>query len=338
MSIKIFYTFIIQTMDKKINKSNSINTEWIFARVFDRMQMLRKHKDDLLNVLNNIEPAWCVISKIQHESIITRNEYRSLKKFIEDRWLSTDIASVYENTLTSRDKEWTLNDLCEFTQIVENYPFVVDADEVREDLSSLLGDWIAEIRKNWKWWLVKKIKSPDWEDKIQILFDHNHSQTWILTFNQDEYDKYGLIEVKNYHKEYSFHSPCDTMFLQKEEEPLNRFIDLWRYTMMKGFDRDNIWFSIKLWWQYKILYKDVSEKWIRIYEIWMPFESGWNAIIDWFDSFNTFEAEMKWLWNVKFKKSYDDSWKLNWIYAFKKKRFGWEEQVRARNKKIDTIL
>jgi hypothetical protein len=33
----------------------SENTEGMFARIFDRLGMLRKYKDDLLNILNDLE-------------------------------------------------------------------------------------------------------------------------------------------------------------------------------------------------------------------------------------------------------------------------------------------
>lgn len=300
--------------------------EGMFERVFHRLRILRNYKRDLLEVLDDLEPAWCVISKIQHQFTITKSEHNLLKKFIENMGLSTDISSVYGGVLPSLDKEKNLTDLNNFTQLALNYPFIVDADEVREDISSQLWEWIAEIRKDWKRWLIEKCKVDGQQDTIRILFNPTYSQNWVLAFSKEEYDKYGLIEVKHYNN-----NQYNIMFLHNPGE-MKSLEDIWRYTMLQNFDRDNIGFSYKWKWIFKLLHKDISSEWIKIYEVWVSFKSAWDDIVKWFNSFNTFEAVMWDIWKVTFKKSYDDSWKLRWIYAFKKKRFSWEEQVRARDK------
>lgn len=300
-------------------------TEGMFARVFDRIGMLRKHKDDLLNILNTIEPAWGVISKIQHWSVITQTEHILLKKFIEKRWLHTDISSVYDQVTLSCNKEWTLTDLNNFIQLALNYPFILCVDEVREDVASQLEEWMAEIWLNKRRWLVKK----DNEGISSLFSSFYWIQWWSLTGLEYEYKKYWLIEVKNY--PHGDDNSYNIMFLQKKENN-SEFTNIWSYEMLQGFDRDGVWFCMYWWLLYWILHKDTSSETVRIYEILAALKSNWDDIRKWFDSFNIFEAEIEKIWKVTFKKRYDESWKLNWIYAFKKKRFGLEEQVRSRDK------
>lgn len=306
-----------------------------FERVFSRFKILEDKKTDILYIFNSIETIKQIIYKMNQGYIITKTEYNQIEEFKKKGGLSTKIIDIWvENPFNDCQYEYINGnkDSNLLTSLIDNYPFVVDADEVREDVWSLLGEWIAEIWKNWNWWLVKKIELPDWKKGISTLFDHNHSQGWALTFSQDEYHKYGLIEVID-HKVISQDS-YNIMFLQREKEPLDRFVRLWwNYHMLQNFDKDGIWFTFWWWSYYYLIHKDISSQWVKIHQIWAYLKSNWDDIRKWFDSFNTFEAEIHKFWKVTFKKSYDDSWKLIWISAFKKKRFGWEEQVRARDKK-----
>lgn len=323
--------------EKSISYLDSIkDASTSFERLLSRFKTLEDKKADILYILNSVETIKQTIYKMKQGHIITRVEYTQMKDFIKKNWLSTKIIDIWsENPLLDCQHEYIKGkeDSSLLSSIMCNYPFVVDADEVREDISSQLWDWIAEIWQNWEWWLVKKIELPNWEKGISTLFDYNNSQGWALTFSQDEYDKYGLIEVIN-HKVISQDS-YNIMFLQREKEPLDRFIRVWtwNYHMLQDFDRDGIWFTFGWWPYYYLIYKDTSPQWIKIYKISAYLKSNWDAIKKWFDSFNTFEAEIHKFWKVTFKKSFDELWKLRWICAFKQKRFGWEKQVRARDKK-----
>lgn len=298
--------------------------------ISQRLSIIQEWKNSILNLLNNLEENYKILMKIRTNQIITKKEHKSITDYIHICAYQSRPVDIL-NIIRPKDTQDHSKTIREIYPFVKDYPFVVDADEVREDISSQIEEWMAEIWKNWKRWLVRKAKWPDWEDIIKTLFDHNHSQWWVLTFNQEEYEKYGLIKVIS-HKvisEDSFH----IMFLQREKKPLDRFVRLWwNYHMLQGFDKDGIWFNFGWWPWYYLIHKDISSDWIKINKISEALKSNWDDIRKWFDSFNTFEAVMWDLWKVTFKKSYDDLWKLRWIYAFKKKRFGGEEQVRARDK------
>lgn len=299
--------------------------------IWQRLAIIQEWKNSILNLLNNLEENYKILMKIRTNQIITKKEHKSITDYIHVCAYQSRPVNILDTIKpkNTADHRKTIREIAPF---VKDYPFVVDADEVREDIANQIEEWMAEIRKNWRRWLVKKTKSPNWEDEIQTLFDHNHSQWWVLTFNQEEYDKYGIIEVRS--SKVISHDSYHIIFLQRGKKTLDRFIRLWwNYHMLQNFDRDGIWFNALGWWLYKLMHKDISPQWIEVYEIWVSFKSNRNDIRKWFDSFNTFEVIMWDLWKVIFKKSYDDSWKLIWIYAFKKKRFGWEEQVRARDKK-----
>lgn len=308
--------------------TNTVNDD--LRNLWQRLSTIQQEwKDSILYLLNNLEENKKTLIKINNNQIITQKEYIDCVNFLgicDYHWPSNLLGIM--KLIWGSDHEDNMNRIYPF---VEDYPFVVDADEVRGDIASQLEEWMAEIRKDWRRWLVKKTKSPDWEDEIQILFDHNHSQDWVLTFNQEEYEKYWFVKVIN-HKvisEDSYH----VMFLKREKEPLDRFIRLWwNYHMLKEFDKDGIWFNFGWWPWYYLIHKKISSDWININRISEALKSNWEDIRKWFDSFNTFETEMKGLWKVTLKKSYDNSWNLIWISAFKKKIFGWEEQVRARDK------
>lgn len=298
--------------------------------IWGRLAIIQEWKNSILDLLNNLEENYKILIKIRTNQIITKKEHKNITEYIHICAYQSRPVHILE-TIKPQNTTDHIKTIREIYPFVKDYPFVVDADEVREDIANQLEEWMAEIWKNWKWWLVKKAKWPDWEYTIQTLFDHNHSPWWVLTFSQEEYKKYGLIEVRSYST--SLKDFYGIMFLQREKEPLDRFVRLWwNYHMLQDFDRDCIWFNSLGWWLYKLMHKEISAKWIEIYEVWVSFKSNEYDIRKWFDSFNTFEAEIEKYWKVIFKKSYDDSWKLIWIYAFKKKRFGWEEQVQARDK------
>ena len=299
-----------------------------------RMDFIEIQKNQLFELLNGIEKYKKILRKMEKNQIITKKEHEEIEQFIKIWGISTIVFNLLGNRQLISENEHR-QDSISIVRFIATYPLVVDADEVREDIWSLLGDWIAEIRKNWKWGLVKKDKLSWWEDVIRFLFNLGWSQPWVLTFSKEEYDKYGLIEVRNYLYWNGNQSYYNTMFLKKIEELENwnfYFLDLWKYSMLQIFDRDNIWFSTFWWWHYKIIHKDISAEWIKIYEIWTPFKSNWDIVRKWFDAFNTFEAEIKNIGKVIFKKKYDTSGNLLWIYTFKKKRFGWEEHIATRDK------
>jgi hypothetical protein len=253
-----------------------------------------------------------------------------LKKFIKERGLHTDISDVYGQTLTSKDQQWTLTDLTNFIQLVENYPYVVDADQADESISRLLWSWITEIWKNEKWGLVTKDYLSWWEKCIRVLFSHHSSQFWVLHFSEEEYNKYWLIEVVG----QTQNGLSNKMFLHKvnysDDVGIHSFKSLWSYTMPNNFDRDAVSFSYKWDGYYRILYKDISSTWTQIYEILPAIKADRDVINKWFDEFNSLEVDMKWSGKVILRKQYDDKWQLSWICVFKKRLLGWEEKLNAR--------
>ncbi len=313
--------------------TNTVNDD--LRNLWQRLSTIQQEwKDSILYLLNNLEENKKTLIKINNNQIITQKEYIDCVKFLEIcgyHWPSNLLGIM--KLIWGSDHKDNMNRIYPF---VKDYPFVVDADEVREDIASQLGEWIAEIRKNGKWWLVRKGEAT-WIREMMTLFDPKYwIEWWVLTFSEEEYEKYGLIEVRHYYDKINPRI-YNVMFLQKIQYPNSKynefyFKNIWRYEMLQSFDRDGIWFCMYWWWQYGMLHKEISSQWIKIYELWVNIDSNWDTILKWFDSFNTFETEMKGLWKVTLKKSYDDSWKLRWISAFKKKRFGWEEQVRARDK------
>lgn len=303
--------------------------------ISQRLSIIQEWKNSILNLLNNLEENYKILMKIRTNQIISKKEHKSITDYIHICAYQSRPVDIL-NIIRPKDTQDHSKTIREIYPFVKDYPFIVDADEVRQDIWSILGEWIAEIRKNWKWWLVRKGEAT-WVGEMMTLFDPKHwIEWWVLTFSEEEYKKYGLIEVRHYKDKINSQS-YNIMFLKKIQYPNPKydefyFENIWYYDMLQGFDRDGIWFNYLCDWLYKLIHKEISPQWIKIYEIWVGFKSTWYDIRKWFDSFNTFEAIMWDLWKVTFKKSYDDSWKLIWIYAFKKKRFGWEEQVRARDK------
>jgi len=201
--------------------TNTIN-QWL-EDFWRRLSIIQEWKNSILDLLNNLEENYKILIKIRTNQIITKKEHKNITDYIHIcayQSRPVDILNIIKPKDTI-DHSKTIREIYPF---VKNYPFVVDADEVNEDISRLLENWISEIRKNWNRWLVKKAKWPDWEDEIQTLFDHNHSQAWVLTFSQEEYEKYGIIEVRTYPLWVSEFNYYNTIFLQKENDLENWWV------------------------------------------------------------------------------------------------------------------
>ena len=296
------------------------NTEAMFDKISYRMQVLTNHKDELLHILNTFESAAYIISEIQHWSVITQTEHTLLKKFIEDRWLSTEVSSIYKETY-SHDKEWTLNYLNNFTQFVDTYPYVVDADQVSNIHKPLSNDIVC-IRKDNKIGIIKK-----WIDGIEYLLSPD-TYTWVLTTTDDEYEKYGVVEIVHHIGEKGKLETdyTETTFLQvwsRIDDMPRWFDELWIFNLVTKFDKDNIAIAIADDNKYCFVHKHfVDRNNLNVYKLG-SFTSDRNKVEAWFDQYNSFAAEGK----ITYKKKYDKDWKFNGITIFKKSLIGKEELI-----------
>ena len=325
-------------MNDILHAADDKKTEWMFARVFDRITMLRKHKDNLLDTLNVLDWAWSIISKIQHWSIITKSEHQLIKKFIENRGLSTDISSVYHDTLTSRNKEWTLNDLDQFTQMAEKYPFVVDADQVSENhIIPLPGEEFIQLYKDGYAGLIKKVTWESDKNGIKMVLEPTKYKG-LICFDPEIYKRYGIIEIRN-NRGWSL--DYDTTFLQKKTLGNQdiEFTELCSHKLIHKFDKDNVAIASKWSDEYILLYQaanlDESAIWatFKIRELSKPFKADIEVLKHGFDWYNSLSTNA-----IIFKKKYDAYGKMVGIDAFQKNMLGKEKLVRDLSVQKSDIL
>jgi len=294
--------------------------EYIVEKVIARFEQFKSRKKELLEVLENMDEFSRILWMMKNRKIITRTDRLKIVNMAELRWISSEL----HNPDTSSKEKHAIESI-DVEMFIRQYPLVVDADEVCEDFTELLGDWLIQIYKSGKAGLVRKTE----KNEIEIIFSPK-IYTWAFAFSKEEYDKYGLIEIRNYHSDDNTpmgNDSCNTRFLQKEKHTTwlwftrrkISFIETGNFNVIGDFDKDNIAFALEASWEYCFIYKEIySDNSVGVHKIGLSFVSEMSHIKEWFDEYNAFETKVSHFGVMIFRKKYDARWDFRWIDAFTK--------------------
>lgn len=311
--------FIIKFIKKMENqdKEPRINIEQVNNEVHTLVSQLGKIEERKWNILKLLNKTWEIIKifrKMKAGKIISLRDTKVMNDFIQngdikiwesDKWI------FFEGIL---DWDTQTSYLAKF---IEQYPLVVDADEIDEDNAEW---WLITVIKDEMTMFIQIIKDDEWVPSIIYCSD---AYEWVVSLPKDDPDNKKFIQVGQPRKD-------KTIFLQKEVDPswvchITKIADL-DGECNGEFDKDNLAVLYKKNSMFSIIHKSELINWKFQVEEVLTFKRS-SRVDVMFDRYNCFEAKSDDIGKVVCKKRYNEWWEFIWIDVFKKLRLGGERII-----------
>lgn len=287
-------------------------TQW----VFDKFEVLKTHKQELSELLNNMDNFSNILRMMKDGEIISQVDYNKIITMIRFKGIKLQCSIWEDKSVEEHIQESKL--LLEF---IDKYPLVADGNEIISPwrYKELQEDNIF-VTKAWnKIWLVKKIDNGDGDATLKSIF----TPLYYNTLYYDRYKEYWLIGLGDENialPKLKFYQ------LQKDWEIKDIYsIDL--CDKFSGFDKDNIGIGRLNNGEYMLIYLRKWSDWNSyIHQLWQKFKLKYMEWFTCFDEHNSLEIDVDIRWKTTLRKAYDREWKFLGIHAFKKSLFGKEEK------------
>ena len=225
------------TTDKR-QKENSEIVWPVLERLSSRFEDIKNKREEILYILKNVEAVQQIISKMKEWRVMTHEENTQLWNFENSNWFSTRLRYPRGRKFDDQniERETHIKDLKTLKSFTANYPYIVEADRVNDNIPTEFGG-IIEIQSNWNVWLIKKA-----EKGIKYLLTPDR-YVWRLSKKHKDFVNYGILEIKNPVTRWSI-SATESIFL-KDEWGDWVFNSIWRFHLVSDFDADGIAIAIK---------------------------------------------------------------------------------------------
>ncbi len=308
--IQIFIFFSHTKMNNTTDKRQEGTSEivWpVLERLSSRFEDIKNRREEILYILKNVEEVQQIISKMKEWRVITCDEDIQVSCFEDKNWFSARLRYPRGRKFDDQniEREIHIKDLKTLTSFTANYPYVVEADRVNDNIPAEF-DGIIEIQSNWNVWLIKKT-----EKGIKHLLTPD-KYVWRLSKKHEDFVNYGILEIKNPVTRWSI-SATESIFLKAEWEDWV-FNSIWRFHLVSDFDEDGIAIAISEVGKYYLVRKNFeSPSKTEVYKLWNTFTADIANIKEGFDKYNTLNTGSRLL----FKKCYEN-WHCVAIEIFKK--------------------
>lgn len=287
---------------------------------------LNSHKQELLDVLSNMDKFSKILSKMKEWKIITKNEQSKVWETFRSHFVLSK-TQYGENNLFQKYNKY-MEENTELLKFITYYPLVVGARAVCEDdeENPILPDGLIQVQELGIGGvgLIRKVGFENWEEGIEKVF-HLTRDRGKIVFDKEEYIKYGLIE----HRCTMFDGPAyQSTYFQKEiaQDGKISFVERWAFNIRKYFDQDDI----AIVWDgrgYAFLYKNkLADGTIELVKIGKTFDAPAINIEQWFGLRDNVINGKVGFRKVFFRKCYEQ-WQFVGIDGFKKLLFGEEKKI-----------